>query len=91
MQRCIHPATLTRADACRDAHACDAAVHEQRDPSGQRGLIGRQAREQVEQGLVTGAVADQEPILDGPDSFPHLGKVGQSGVERGRVPARQLT
>lgn len=69
----------------------DIAVHEQRDPPGQCGLIGRQAREQIEQGLVSGAVAVQEPVLDSPDPFPRPGEVGQPGVEVGEVPAGQLS
>jgi len=64
----------------------DVAVHQQRDPPPQRWLIGRQTRQQVEQGLVTGPVALQKADLHGPDSFPRPSKVGQSGIEVDQVP-----
>ena len=67
----------------------DVAVDEQRDSARHRRLHTVQAREKVEQSLVGGGSADQEPVFHRTDSFTLTGQAGHLRVEVGQMPSDQ--
>ncbi len=65
----------------------DVTVDQQRDPARESRLLGGQAGEQVEQGVVAGAVPAEQPVLDGPHPLALAGQFRQPVVELGEVTA----